>query len=113
MKRAGVLLAILLIFLVGCSAQVEEPADAPEPQEPAEGPFVDYEIKTTDDGTKYIVNPDEIRSGGPRKGGIGVDRGIPALAEDNINFVSVEEADEWIADNELVGVLTYDGVTRI
>ncbi|MBI2632642.1 hypothetical protein HYW75_06570 [Candidatus Pacearchaeota archaeon] len=41
------------------------------------------EIKTLPDGTKYLINPDEIKSGGPPKGGIGVDRGIPALAEEN------------------------------
>lgn len=71
------------------------------------------EIKTLPDGTKYLINPDEIKSGGPSKGGIGVDRGIPALAEENIEFISVEEADEWIEDNELVLALTYKGVERI
>lgn len=73
----------------------------------------DSEIKITEDGTKYIIDPSEIRSGGPPKGGIGVDRGIPALAERNINFVSVEEADKWIEDNELVLVLEHKGVKRV
>lgn len=71
------------------------------------------EIKTLADGTKYLINPDEIKSGGPPKGGIGVDKGIPALAEKNIKFVSVEEADEWIEDNELVLALIYKGVERV
>ena len=71
------------------------------------------EIKTLADGTKYLINPDEIKSGGPQKGGIGVDRGIPALAEENIKFVSVEEVDEWIEDDELVLALTYRGVERV
>lgn len=71
------------------------------------------EIKILEDGTKYLVHPDKISSGGPLKGGIGVDRGIPALAEENIKFVSVNEADKWIEDNELVLALTYKGVERI
>ncbi len=71
------------------------------------------EIKTLSDGTKYLINPDKISSGGPPKGGIGVDRGIPALAEENIKFVSVGEADEWINDNELVLALTYKDVERV
>ena len=73
----------------------------------------DSEIKLTSDGTKYLIDPREIRGGGPPKGGIGVDRGIPALAEKNINFVSIEEADKWIQDNELVLVLEYKGVKRV
>lgn len=75
--------------------------------------FDEREIKTTSDGTKYIVDPSKIRGGGPRKGGIGVDQGIPALAEENIKFVSVSEADEWIEDNELVLALEYKGVKRV
>jgi hypothetical protein len=47
------------------------------------------------------------------KGGIGTDRGIPALALENINFVFVEEADEWIEDNELVLALEWKGVKRV
>ncbi len=71
------------------------------------------EIKTDKDGMKYIVHPSKIVSGGPPKGGIGVDRGIPAIAEENIKFVSVEEADEWIEDNELVLALIYKGMKRV
>ena len=73
----------------------------------------DSEIKIAKDGTKYIIDPDKIRGGGPGKGGIGVDRGIPALADKNLNFVSVEEADKWIEDNELVLALEYKGVKRV
>jgi len=75
--------------------------------------FDEREIKTDNDGTKFIVEPSKIRSGGPPKGGIGVDRGIPALAEDNIKFVSVSDADKWIDDNELVLVLVWKGVKRV
>jgi len=62
-------------------------------------------IKVTEDGTKYIVNPDDIRGGGPPKDG------IPSI--DNPKFVSVEEADEWIEDNELVLALVHKGVKRV
>jgi len=71
------------------------------------------EIKITSDGTKYIIDPKDIRGGGPRKGGIGVDQGIPALAEKNIKFVSVNEADAWIEDNELVLSLIYMEEKRV
>tara|TARA_Y100000310_G_scaffold334428_1_gene414178 strand:- start:11630 stop:12751 length:1122 start_codon:yes stop_codon:yes gene_type:complete len=71
------------------------------------------EIQYTTDGVAYLVHPDKILSGGPSKGGIGVDRGIPALSDENINFVSVTEADEWIEDNELVLVLNYNGEKRV
>ena len=73
----------------------------------------DAEIQTAKDGTKYIIDPNKIRGGGPPKGGIGVDVGIPALSDENINLVSVEEADTWIEDNELILVLTHKEVTRV
>jgi hypothetical protein len=62
---------------------------------------------------KYIVDPSKIRSGGPPKGGIGVDKGIPALDERNIKYVSVSDADSWIDDDELVLVLEHNGVKRV
>jgi hypothetical protein len=65
----------------------------------------DTEIKTTGDGTRYIIDPSEIRSGGPPKDG------IPSI--DNPKFVSVREADEWIEDNELVLAIVYRGVKRV
>lgn len=67
--------------------------------------FNEGEIKTASDGTKYIVSPDKIRSGGPPKDG------IPSI--DNPKYVSVAEADAWIEDNELVLALNYKGVKRI
>lgn len=63
------------------------------------------EIKTTSDGTKYIVSPEDIRGGGPSKDG------IPSI--DNPEFVSVSEADAWIADNELVLVMIHKDVKRV
>jgi hypothetical protein len=66
---------------------------------------MDPEIKLTEDGTKYLVHPSKIRGGGPPKDG------IPSI--DNPKFVSVKEADEWIADNELVLAISYKGVKRV
>ena len=67
--------------------------------------FGQGEIKTTADGTKYIVEPSKIISGGPPKDG------IPSI--DNPKFVSVEEADKWIQDNELVLAIIYKDVKRV
>ncbi len=86
--------AIILftLFLVGCSPEVVT---------------VDQEtgVGVTEDGTKYLVDPAKIMSGGPPKDG------IPSI--DNPEYVSVSEADEWIEDNELVLALVYDGVKRV
>lgn len=57
------------------------------------------------DGVKYLVDPDKIVSGGPPKDG------IPSI--DNPRFVTVEEADEWIQDNELALAVIYKGVKRV
>ncbi len=54
---------------------------------------------------KYIVDPDKIVGGGPPKDG------IPSI--DNPKYVSLEEADQWIEDNELVLGITYKGIKRV
>jgi hypothetical protein len=71
------------------------------------------EIQTNSDGTKFTLDPKKVRGGGPQKGGIGVDRGIPALAEENIKFVSVKTANQWIQDDELVLFMNHKGDKRI
>jgi hypothetical protein len=67
----------------------------------------------TKNGQKYILDPDKVRGGGPPKGGIGVDRGIPALDESNIQYTTVQEADTWIQDNELVLAIIHKGKKRV
>jgi hypothetical protein len=62
-------------------------------------------IQTTPDGTKFLIDPSKIVSGGPPKDG------IPSI--DNPRFVSVEEADQWIQDDELVLALNYKGLKRV
>lgn len=65
----------------------------------------EMEIKVTADGEKYMVDPEKIVSGGPPKDG------IPSI--DSPKFVSVEEADRWIEDNELVLAIIYKEVERV
>ena len=66
---------------------------------------VNNEIKFLEDGTPYLVHPDNILSGGPPKDG------IPSI--DNPKYVSIQDADEWIADNELVLALKFNDEIRI
>ena len=62
-------------------------------------------IKVTSKGVKYLVDPAKIRGGGPPKDG------IPSI--DDPKYVSLEEADEWIEDNELVLAIIYKDVKKI
>ena len=100
---------ILSLFLVACNTDIQETNTSQK----SGTSVLDNEIKTTADGTKYIIPPNEIRGGGPPKGGIGVDRGIPALGKENIKFVTVQEADKWIEDTELVLALIHKDVKRV
>ncbi|MBI2105823.1 DUF3179 domain-containing protein [Candidatus Woesearchaeota archaeon] len=104
----GIFALLAVVFITGCShINVTKTEIGLTPQQQEQG------VQVTSDGTKYIIDPNKIQGGGPGKGGIGVDRGIPALAEKNIKFVSVEEADEWIEDNELVLALVYKNEKRV
>ena len=62
------------------------------------------EIKTLPDGTKYIVHPNKLLSGGPPKDG------IPSI--DNPKFVSAEEANKFVRDDELVLGINLNGDKR-
>lgn len=64
-----------------------------------------YEVFTNDAGLRYVVDPALLMAGGPPQDG------IPSI--DDPVFVSVEDADEWIADDELVLALIYEGVKRV
>jgi hypothetical protein len=93
---------------------IGQPSAAPEaavPEEPdmkvldMEGKEDTYEIKVTSKGVKYIVDPADIKPGGPPMDG------IPSI--DNPKFVSLEDADKWIEDNELVLAIIYKDTTRV
>jgi len=99
-------------------SQTEKPAELLDPTKDFSKLSVEFtadlgDIKETSSGVKYTTNPSDIRGGGPRKGGIGFDRGIPALDEKNIKYVSVSDADKWIQDNELVLALEHNSVKRV
>jgi len=63
------------------------------------------DINVTERGVRYLVDPNKIVSGGPPKDG------IPSI--DDPKFVSLEEADQWIEDEELVLAIIYEGVKRV
>ena len=63
------------------------------------------DIQVTKDGMRYLVSPDKIVDGGSGKDG------IPSI--DHPKFVSVEEANEWIGDDEHVLALIHNGVARV
>lgn len=65
----------------------------------------DLGVKLTSRGVKYIVDPEKIVSGGPPMDG------IPSI--DNPKFVNLEEANKFIADNELVLVLVYKEEVKV
>ncbi|MBP2029905.1 hypothetical protein J2755_000839 [Methanohalophilus levihalophilus] len=101
LKIMCALLAICILSIVG-AAQEEGPVERiPELDEME----IEQGIMLTDLGVKYIVDPEKIVSGGPPMDG------IPSI--DNPEFVSVAEADDWIADNELVLALIYNDKKRV
>jgi hypothetical protein len=129
MKKTLVLLlmGLLVLTVAGCAQPTPTPPSAPPPSPapaPTPGPapppapeqspenipeLTEMEkkmgVKLTEEGVKYIVDPDKLIGGGPPKDG------IPSI--DNPRYVSVEEADEWIEDNELVLAIIYKGVKRV
>lgn len=77
---------------------------------PVEEPPAGAQAEFTTDFSRHLVPYSEILSGGPPKGGIDEDRGIPALADPR--FVSVAEADTWLKPVEPVIVLQIDDDAR-
>jgi len=90
---------LFLLLFSGCARQSSRVAadSHSEKDNPA--------IRETSEGVKYLVHPSKIRSGGPPPDG------IPPI--DEPRFVSVNEANGWIADSELVMALVYKGVRRV
>jgi hypothetical protein len=104
-----ILLTILVlgtIALVGCTS-VTQSSDQVEDQLQTGGKNLAQmdgsDIKTLPDGTKYLLHPSKVLSGGPPKDG------IPSL--DNPKFIPAEEA-FWLKDDDLVLGLDYNGVAK-
>ncbi|MAG48034.1 hypothetical protein CL617_05490 [archaeon] len=108
MKKVKIVLALILlgfvVFIVGCSNSIES-SENDIVLEESNG----KEIKVTTDGVKYLVDPSKIVKGVRIPGD--VKDAIPSI--DNPKYISVEEADKWIKDNELVLALTYKNVERV
>ena len=112
MKYATILLCLSVIMLVACTT----PVDVSSNETTVDDHTIEMQehgdvsgIMVDDDGRKYLVNPDKIRRGIGALGDIR-DR-IPPI--DDPKFVSIEDADEWIEDNELVLALEYNDVKRV
>jgi hypothetical protein len=99
MKKYVAIMSVIFlsVFLGSCTQDAPETTE--EPMQHEDG------IARLADGTKYIIHPDKIRGGGPPKDG------IPSI--DHPRYVSVQDADEWIQDDELVLALVYDDVKRV
>ena len=101
---------ILTVFLFGCQqALTDNPGIHLTPEEEAKG------IKVSESGVKYLLHPskffnlnweyvDEAKL---------YDLKDKKKFIDNPKFVSVQEADEWINDDQLVQVLIHEGVKRV
>ncbi len=104
-----ILIGLIIIFgliTLGCSSQnVLEISGASQDDTALTSQEKNRGIQITTDGTKYLVDPSKIRSGGPPKDG------IPSI--DTPKYVTVEEADEWIEDNELVLAVIHKGTMRV
>jgi hypothetical protein len=94
----SIILLVPLLFIMGCTSTVSENMSTTE----------NGEIKTLVDGTKYIINPNQLLSGGVPKGGIGVDIGIAAI-KDPV-FISANEA-TLSGDQGVLG-LEYNGAIK-
>ena len=61
-------------------------------------------IKFLPDGTKYLVHPNELQSGGPSKDG------IPSI--DSPKFVTAAKANEFLENDEIIVGISRNGITR-
>jgi len=104
----GIVVIIIILAIVVIRFQPLTPIP-PEIKGEITPSEISEEIKTLPDGTKFLVHPSNILSGGPPKGGIGVDIGIPAI--NNPKFIPASEAD-FLSDEDIVLGLEYKGVER-
>ena len=107
MKMKVIFGFVILFLLVACQSEMpyEETDSSMADEMSSINVEVEGNIMINEDGVKFLVDPSKIVSGGPPMDG------IPSI--DDPKFVSVEEADEWIEDNELVLAMEYNGVERV
>lgn len=98
-RYVGVLAVLLGGTLVAAVFHVSGPAPSLSEEVDAEGAY-----NVTDDGRRYVVHPDELVQGCP-----GMDC-IPSL--DDPSFVTAEDADEWLADSDVVMGVEIGGETK-
>jgi len=92
--------AITIGLTLAQTVQPLEPGDRSASSSAAQEPLVSI----AENGIRYVVHPGKLVDCGPPKDG------IPSI--DDPSFVSVEAADAWIADDELIVTLSYEGETR-
>lgn len=107
MRKKLILMLVLAALIAGCVGTSNDEKGKKTIEKLPEIVEMEKElgIKMTERGVKYIVDPEKIVGGGPPKDG------IPSI--DNPKYVSLEEADQWIQDNELVLAIIYKGVKRV
>ncbi len=98
------ILIVFLVFLASCGV-AENTRKSPLEASFTEEDYAKGQCKFLEDGTKYMIHPDALQSGGPPKDG------IPSI--DDPKYVTVTEADEWIEDNELVLALLHKDMKRV
>lgn len=86
------------------AADVVEEVSSPPASVPQQAPPGGAEREFSTDFNKTIISYDDVLSGGPPKDG------IPAI--DQPAFVSVEEADDWLADVEPVILVEAGGAAK-
>lgn len=107
-RRSRWLSTTILLTLIGTGIGLVLAQTVAPPEAPLQTKFginSKETVLTTSEGLRYIVDPSLLVASGADKDG------IPSI--DMPSYVSVEEADQWISDNELVLVLSYKGVTRV
>jgi len=97
----------LIVFVVAFTTFLNNTSQQNKQQDSSRNavtPVDNDEIKFTSDGTPYLIDPKRIRGGGPPKDG------IPSI--DNPKFISVEDADKWLSDDEFGLAIIHKGVKR-
>lgn len=99
-------IAVVAILAVGLGlvpAQTESP---PDEQTAEDCTLVNgHEVCIDESGTPYVIDPVLLAASGTSKDG------IPSI--DHPQFVSAAEANEWLADDEIVVAVAYKGVERV